>query len=145
VELVLGYGSGSIKPVMKIKSILIFTLLCVACNKPQTEFEQLLIYPDKKWVYVQDATLKHPYRATTYMKFDKEACENVFLKSGSRWSGIDGPEKPKNWKYDASKNTLDMYGQFFFTITKFSADKIYMINQKTRQKAYFINHNNKTL
>ncbi|KOS07291.1 hypothetical protein AM493_15525 [Flavobacterium akiainvivens] len=100
--------------------------------------------PNKKWVYVQDATLKHPYSATMYMKFDKETCENVFLESGYTWTKIDGPEEPDNWKYDASKNTLDMYGQFLFTITKFSADTIYMVNQKNRQKAYFINFNVKS-
>jgi hypothetical protein len=100
--------------------------------------------PDKKWVYIQGAILKHSYTAPMYTKFYEETCENIFFESGYVWSKIDGPEEPNNWKYDAAKNTLDMYGQSSFTITKFSADTIYMVNQKNRQKAYFINFNGKS-
>lgn len=126
---------------MNTRPILFLILLCVACSKPKSEFEQLLMEPGKKWVYIEEETLNHPYGAIAYTKFHEKTCENRHLGTNDIFPvSIEGNNPPGKWNYNLSKKTLNMFGQYFFTITKFSPDTIYMVNQKNKQKGYFINY-----
>jgi hypothetical protein len=126
---------------MKIYSILIIILLYISCSRPKSELEQLLTNPVKKWVYIEDETLKHPYEAIAYTKFNAKTCENRSLETNNIFLvSIEGNNQPGKWKYDSYRNTLNLYDKYLFTSTKFSSDTIYILNQKTKQKAYFINY-----
>lgn len=105
---------------MKIRPTLFLILLCVACSNPKSEFEQLLMEPGKKWVYIEEETRNHPYEVSAYTRFQDKICENIDLKTNSiAVISIEGNNPPGKWNYNLSKNTLNMFGQYFLQLQSF--------------------------
>lgn len=130
---------------MKIpKSILLFCLTLTLFSCKKSEFENLLINPDKKWVYINDEKINPNSKMIFYMKFEKNGeCNNYFLSNNQKNVDLEGLHKQDKWKYSEKDSVLKIQDYFNFKILKFTNDTIYSLNLKYNNKALFVNSGSK--
>ena len=130
---------------MKIpKRILLFCLTLTLFSCKKSEFENLLINPDKKWVYINDEKLNPNSEMVFYMKFEKNGeCGNYFLSNNHKDVDFERLHKQDKWKYSEKDSVLKIKDYFNFKILKFTNDTIYLLNLKYNNKALFVNSGSK--
>ncbi len=130
---------------MKIqKRILLFFLILTLFSCKKSEFENLLIKPDKKWVYINDEKINPNLKMLFYMKFEKNGeCYNYFLSNNQKSVHVDGHHKQDKWKYSEKDSVLKIQDYYNFKILKFTKDTIYLLDLKYNNKALFVNSESK--
>ena len=126
------------------KRILLLCIIVTLFSCKKSEFENLLVTPGKKWIYIDGEKIKPNSKIVFYTKFEKNGlCDNYFLSNNQKQFYIDGHHDQGHWKYSEKESILKMHDYYNFKVLKFTKDTIYLLNLKYNSKALLINSESK--
>jgi len=128
-----------------LKKIFLIIILTTFLSCEKSEFENLLINPNKKWSYVSNNKFNKNMRIVFYSKFYPNGdYENLFIETNEKHILLDGNSKDCHWKYSKKDSILELCERTF-KIFKYEKDTIHLLELKDNFRSIFINYSSKEI